>query len=148
MKLTKQEVELLLTGSKSEAVQKLTGSKLLYNLFKNMKKISDENEAIQSSLPKPSDEWKKFQNEKSEEFNKIPPPPNRSKQATDYAFDIFIKSFKAVNEKLFEERFKQLDEVNKIMSEEIELDILTVSESDLPKDLSFDQMRIIEFMVE
>ena len=111
------------------AVQDLKGVKFAVAVSKNIEKLRNELKHIDEAS-KPSPEFEKLLQEadkieKSEESEKL------------------IKKLEKENKELIDKRKAQLEEVNDILEETVELELVTMSEKNLPQDITAKQLSAI-----
>jgi len=121
--------EMLETLHGLYAVQDLKGVKFAVAVSKNIEKLRNELKHIDEAS-KPSPEFEKLLQEadkieKSEESEKL------------------IKKLEKENKELIDKRKAQLEEVNDILEETVELDLVTMSEKNLPQDITPKQLSAI-----
>tara|TARA_R100000734_G_scaffold19115_2_gene18201 strand:+ start:451 stop:861 length:411 start_codon:yes stop_codon:yes gene_type:complete len=121
--------EMLETLHGLYAVQDLKGVKFAVAVSKNIEKLRNELKHIDEAS-KPSPEFEKLLQEadkieKSEESEKL------------------IKKLEKENKELIDKRKAQLEEVNDILEETVELDLVTMSEKNLPQDITAKQLSAI-----
>jgi|TARA_Y100000289_G_scaffold25134_1_gene24539 hypothetical protein len=121
--------EMLETLHGLYAVQDLKGVKFAVAVSKNIEKLRNELKHIDEAS-KPSPEFEKLLQEadkieKSEESEKL------------------IKKLEKENKELIDKRKAQLEEVNDILEETVELDLVTMSEKNLPHDITAKQLSAI-----
>tara|TARA_R100001440_G_scaffold55373_1_gene75235 strand:+ start:31 stop:441 length:411 start_codon:yes stop_codon:yes gene_type:complete len=121
--------EMLETLHGLYAVQDLKGVKFAVAVSKNIEKLRNELKHIDEAS-KPSPEFEKLLQEadkieKSEESEKL------------------IKKLEKENKELIDKRKAQLEEVNDILEETVELELVTMSEKNLPQDITPKQLSAI-----
>lgn len=154
MKITKERV-LEITGSK-QSLATLKGVKFAYAVAKNMKGLEAEVEALKEAS---------YKSEKMEAYNKEYTEILEAEAKRDEAGNIiavgngqvaiksqsdFKKKIKSLDEKYAEELAakKAADEkFTELLKEEFEFDFYQVEESELPADISVEQMSVIFEMV-
>lgn len=115
------------------AVQGLKGVKFGLLVAKNLRIIETELKDIEE-FSKPSEEFIAL----SQEFNKLKNDDNTKA----------LKKLEKDNAKLIEARQNQIDEVNKLLSEEVEIQLHAIPEDALPGDLTGQQIINIDKIIE
>ena len=115
------------------AVQQLKGVKFGLLISKNVRIIQDELSYLEEAS-KPTKEFVDL----SVKINQL---MNEKKQDE-------VKMLEEENAKLIQERKDQVAEVDKLMQEEVEIELLPIPESCLPADISGEQIMNIDKIIE
>ena len=155
MKVKRTELTKLLQGINSI---NLTGVKFNYALLKNKKKISEELEILKTVI-KPNEELEKFENERVEVCKKYCEKDKEGKEVIKQGkfaglennkdFETAIDKLKETYKETLDKKTAQIKEYEKLLIEEVEIDIHQVVLNDVPKEITTKQLEsIIEIVKE
>jgi|TARA_Y100000768_G_scaffold246996_1_gene187400 hypothetical protein len=130
MKMKNSEFVELFNGL--AAVQQLKGVKFGLLVSKNVRTIQKELDYLEDAS-KPSDEFVAL----SVQMNQLMNDKNEKE----------VKALEKKNAKLIQERKDQLAELEKLMEEEVELELLEIPEDCLPEDISGEQIINIDKII-
>ena len=130
MKMKNSEFVELFNGL--AAVQQLKGVKFGLLVSKNVRTIQKELDYLEDAS-KPSDEFVAL----SVQMNQLMNDKNEKE----------VKALEKKNAKLIQERKDQLAELEKLMEEEVELELLGIPEDCLPEDISGEQIINIDKII-
>ena len=138
-----------------ETVKDLKGVKFAYSIIKNKKKIEEEIKLFEEVI-KPSSAYEEYERKRIVlcEIHAEKDTEGRPVVVGDKYKLIDIDIFNAELEKLkggyqdiIEERISQINEYNKVLDEDIDIDILKINFNDLPSDITPKQLESIDFMI-
>tara|TARA_R100000781_G_scaffold17063_1_gene13678 strand:+ start:3579 stop:3989 length:411 start_codon:yes stop_codon:yes gene_type:complete len=130
IKCSNKELVNLLQGL--YGVQALKGLKFALSVSKNVKILRDELEDIEmAATPSP-------------EFIELSRQVGELEQKKDSKG---IKKLEKENKKLVDDRKKQIAELEEIMKEETEVNLITITEDTLPKDITAGQLTAIQTLI-
>ena len=155
MKLTKKEILELWKVFKEAS--KLQGKKFAYAILINEKKIKDEVETIQT-IAKPSEEYMKYIKEQMQIVNEFtvkdehgnPIGDNGIYQLQPKRKDIAQFKLEQLSQKYktdIEKQNKVNEEINTILSEEIDIDFYKISFDDIPEEVNKEQLEKLMLIV-
>ena len=116
-------------------VQDLKGKKFSLTVIKNIRTIEQELKDLESA-GKPTKEFMEL----AQQVNKIANENSDDSEAQ-------ITALEEDNKELVEARRKQIDEVTEMMEEEITMKLKSISEKDLPNDITAKQISNIEKII-
>ena len=116
-------------------VQDLKGKKFSLTVIKNIRTIEQELEDLEVA-GKPTKEFMEL----AQQVNEIANENSDDSEAK-------ITALEEDNKELVEARRKQIDEVKKMMEEEITMKLKSISENDLPNDITAKQISNIEKII-
>jgi|TARA_E500000318_G_C3359874_1_gene134263 GTP-binding protein EngB required for normal cell division len=111
------------------AVQDLKGVKFAVAVSKNIERLKNELKHIDEAS-KPSPEFQKLMTE-------------ADKIEKDEKAEELLMKLESENQELIDKRKAQLEEVNELLEEDIEIDLITMSEHNLPQDITAKQLGAI-----
>ena len=143
-----------------QKLSKLRGVKFSYAIAKNTVIVEREIVAIKESL-NPSDDFVKYENERLElaKEHAEKDEKGKPKTVTENGRDIYVMKDKEKFNKAFEElktkhkealdkRQKQVDEYNKFLETEADIEFFKINLSEVPEDISVEQMQGIQLLIE
>ena len=133
IKATKGELVGLTNGL--FAVQELKGKKFSLRVLKNIRTIEQELKDLENA-GKPTKEFMEL----AKQVNEI---ANENSEDSESKIDELEEN----NKELVESRKKQIEKVTKMMEEEITIKLNSVSEKDLPNDITAKQISSIERII-
>ena len=116
-------------------VQDLKGKKFSLTVIKNIRTIEQELKELESA-GKPTKEFMEL----AQQVNKIANENSDDSEAK-------ITALEEENKKLVEARRKQIDKVTEMMEEEVTMKLKSISENDLPNDITAKQISSIEKII-
>tara|TARA_R100000030_G_C3171186_1_gene103347 strand:- start:158 stop:568 length:411 start_codon:yes stop_codon:yes gene_type:complete len=128
-KIKASNKEMLDTLHGLYAVQDLKGVKFAVAVSKNIERLKNELKHIDEAS-KPSPEFQELM-AKADKIEK-----------NDKAEEL-IKELEKENQELIDKRKAQLEEVNELLEEDVEIDLITMSENNLPQDITAKQLSAI-----
>lgn len=133
----------------------LKGVKFAYTIIKNKKVIEEEIKDLEEVV-KANPEFEKYEQERIQlcelhsekgEDGKALIDDQKYKIIDQTKFDSELESLKGNYGDSIKERFNQIDEYNKMLDEDIEMDIKKLNFDDLPENITTDQLESLTFMV-
>lgn len=138
-----------------ETVKDLKGVKFAYSIIKNKKKIEEEIKLFEEVI-KPSPSYEEYERkrivlcevhaEKDEEGRPVI-VGDKYKLVDVDIFNIELEKLKGGYRDVIEDRISQINEYNKILEEDVIIDVIKINFSDLPTDITPNQLESIAFMV-
>jgi hypothetical protein len=126
-----------------------------YFIKKNKKNLDNENEILKLLFESNSNRFKEYEEKRIKKIQECAKKENgKISLAKDgksveieedklNEFNFYIKKLNIEYEDALKEREKELNNLNKFLSQEIEIDILKISNEDIPNNLSQDDYEII-----
>jgi len=154
MKIKRQKLFELLNGF--SAVANLPGVKFAYAIVKNKQKITAEVKALNDSA-QPTAEYQKWEKERMTICNeycakKDGKPVIENRKFTglkdNKKFEKAIDKLKAKYKETLDDYEKKVKEYNKMIVEEIEIDLHKISKRDIPINITPKQLEAIELIVD
>ena len=154
MKISYRNLDKLYMGL--DACNNLSGPKFVYAIAKNIAKIDVELKFLEKAI-KPSDAFLKYEKERIQlcEDNCVKDPSGKPiMENREYAFpgnidkDKLFDDLMATHKEALDERQKQIDEFNKLMDSEVEIDLHMLKPEALPENITVLQLKGIDFIVE
>lgn len=149
--------EIMSKVNELNSVGELKGIKFAYAVNKNKKKFLKELKEI-AKLMEMSEEFKIYEKKRVEICEKFCEKDEEGKAIVKnnaYAglkenaeFDSAMDALSEENKELINARKKQISEYNNFLNEEFEIDIYKIKLEDVPSDISVNQLKSIEFMIE
>jgi hypothetical protein len=139
-----------------EVVKDLKGVKFAYALLKNKKKIEEEIKIFEEII-KPNAKFEEYEIERirlcefHSEKNEDGTPviiSNRYKLVDDNIFNKELELLKLDYNEFIDERMMQLNEYNKMLEEDINIEIIKIKFDDIPSNISAKELEDIDFMVD
>lgn len=136
-------------------VTELRGVKFAYTLIKNKKKIEEEIKILEEVV-KASDDFSIYENERirlceiyceKDDNGKPVILENKYKILNVENFDNELNSLKEKHMSSILERERQINEYNKMLEEDIDINLSKIDFIDIPIDITTTQLESIEFMV-
>lgn len=133
----------------------LKGVKFAYTIIKNKKVIEEEIKDLEEVV-KANSEFEKYEQERiqlcelhseKDEEGKALIEDQKYKIIDQTKFDGELETLKGNYQESITERFKQIDEYNKMLDEEVEMTIKKLNFDDLPENITTDQLESLTFMV-
>lgn len=133
----------------------LPGLKLNYAIVKNLGKLEAEMKVF-DKLTTPSDEFKKFEEErvelakkhaKKDEFGEPVVDENKYVIESLNKFNQELKALQEANKKAIDGRQKQLDDYSKFLDEECGIELHKVPIDSIPENVTTADMKALYFMV-
>jgi len=154
MKIKRTEIIQMFNGL--QKLGNLEGVKFSYAIVKTAKILSDEIYALKESI-KSSDAFNEYERKRLELCNKYCSKDEAGKPLMKDGYFVgldkntdFIKEIETLKEKFketLEARKKQEQEYAKMLDEEVDVDIYQISLEDVPKNITVEQMAIIEKLI-
>ena len=147
--------ELYVYMESIEKVSSLKGVKFAYTIIKNKKKFEEEIKILEEVV-KPSEGFTNYEKERislcelscEKTENGSPVIENNRYKIIDVPkFDLELNSLKEKNNEFITERENQINEYNRMLEEDINLDISKIGFEDLPIDITTEQLESIDFMI-
>ncbi len=138
-----------------ETVKDLKGVKFAYSILKNKKKIEEEIKLFEEVI-KPTSAYEEYERKRivlceihSEKDTEGRPVilGDKYKLVDIDLFNTELEKLKGGYQDIIEERIEQINEYNKILDEELILDVIKINFIDLPLDITPKQLESIDFMV-
>lgn len=142
--MKKQEIQTISKSLENEILKDLKGS-VPYKIFKNKRLIKEELEAIEEATPKVSEEWKEIQSEIEKELHD---EYGEKIKAEIYFPRLEEELEKRITEKEYQERISNLDKHNDFLNTDAEIEFQKITEKEAIENLSFEQMELLDFMIE
>lgn len=136
-------------------VTELKGVKFAYTLIKNKKKIEEEIKILEEVV-KASEDFSIYENQRirlceihceKDDNGKPIILENKYKILDIQSFDNELNSLKEKHMSSILERERQINEYNKMLEEDIEINLSKIDFIDIPTDITTAQLESIEFMV-
>ena len=153
--MKKSELFDVLQGLKS--VKNLKGVKFAYAVAKNKKKVESEIEDLKEAV-KPSDKYLEYDKKRMETCEKYCSKDDKGKAvikgnvydglAGNRKFEKEMERLRKDYKKELESRKKQIEEYNKMLTEEIEMDFHKLTLKEVPEDISSEQLEKILPIIE
>ena len=142
--MKKSEIQIISNNLENEILKGLKGS-VPYKIFKNKRSIKEELEAINEATPKVSDEWQKIQSEIEKELY----AELGEKPKANIYFAKLEEQLKArIHADEYSARVKELDAHHEFLNTGAEIEFQKITEQEAIDNLSFEQMELLEFMIE
>lgn len=143
-----------------DSVSELKGVKFAYVVLKNRRKLEaqiEDDKSIFEEILKPSDGFKEYEtkrialcessSEKDEEGKAIT-EGDRYKILDMAKFNEDLSKLTEEYKESVDDRKRQIDEYNSLMEEDIEIEFQKLGFNDLPNELTENQLRSLEFMLD
>jgi hypothetical protein len=137
------------------SVSELKGVKFSYSVIKNKKKIEEEIKVLEEII-KPTNRYSAYESQRiqicekhaeKDINNKAIIEDNKFKILDMTTFDIELNALKNDYLDDISEREKQIDEYNRMLDDDIELDYTKIGFNDFPNDITPKQLETISFMI-
>lgn len=137
------------------SVGDLKGVKFAYTIIKNKKVIEEEIKDLEEVV-KANPEFEKYEQERiqlcelhseKDQNGKALIEDQKYKIIDQTKFDVELETLKGKYGESINERFRQIDEYNKMLDENVEMDIKKLNFDDLPENITTDQLESLTFMV-
>lgn len=148
-------------GNYFQELNNLKGPVFLHTILENIKLLNNEIEKI-NNLIKGTDEYNEYQNkridicnnyaEKDEDGNVVKVVNNNIEEfKIDKDNKEFVEEIEILQKKYknaIDEFLKQIDEYNNYLETTIEINFSTLSINDIPEDINFELMKVINIFIE
>jgi len=143
-----------------DSVSDIKGVKFAFAVLKNRKKLEaqvNEDKSIFEEILKPSEGFKQYEEKRialceisseKDENGKAITEGDRYKIVDMIKFNQELNKLTLEHEEAVNDRKRQLEEYNSLMEEEIEIDFQKIGFNDLPEELTENQLRSLEFMLD
>lgn len=138
-----------------KGVSDLKGVKFAYTVIKNKKKIEEELKILEEAI-KPSTEFQDYENKRLQicnihsEKHEDGTPVIEDNKFKIIDLDTFNEELSDLKEQYLEsisERESQIMEYNNLLNEECDLELDKLVFTDLPQDITTQQLEMIDFMI-
>ncbi len=139
-----------------DVVKDLKGVKFAYALLKNKKKIEEEIKIFEEII-KPNSKFEEYEMQRIKlcelhsEKNEDGTPViigDRYKLIDENVFNKELEILKLDYKEFIDERMKQINEYNKMLDEDINIEIIKIKFDDIPSNISAKELEDIQFMVD
>ncbi len=137
---------------------KLKGVKFAYAVSRNVSALKTELESLEkaSAASKEFEEFEKKRIEMVEKFSKKDKDGKAEKKGNNYIIedgkqpelDKEFEALKSENQEVWDARLKQIEEYNELLKTDSSVALHKISLSDVPTDITVEQMHMITEMVE
>jgi len=134
----------------------LKGVKFNYGILKNINKIKPEIESLQESS-KPTPEFQEFEKKRVELAKECAKKDDKDKPVIEgdqyqiedrKAFDKKLDKMREESKVTIDAREKQIEEYNKMLDEEVSIDLYKIKLDVIPEDITSEQMNSISEIIE